>query len=66
MKKYDKAKQTLLKAVELGVTSAYYNLGSLYYQLEDYDNAKKYIKKSAETGNDEARRLYNDLIRLGY
>ena len=72
-KEYDKAEKMYLKALDIAFeystnpSPIYYNLGVLYYHKQDYDNAKKYIKKAADTGvNKEAEKIYKQMIQLGY
>ncbi len=58
-----KAEQHYLKAIALAPNNldAIYNLGSLYEELQDFDNARKYYLTAAKGGFPEA---YNNLARL--
>ena len=62
-KKYDKAKETYLKAAQKGDIRAMNNLGLLYYDLRDYANAKKYIKKAADLGHEKAQKFYREVLQ---
>ena len=64
--KYDKAKIYFLKAIERGYTPAIINLGFLSIKLKDYPNAKKYFKMAADLGNEEAQRIYREMLQNGY
>mgnify|MGYP000863355406 FL=1 len=64
--KYDKAKIYFLKAIERGYTPAIINLGFLSIELKDYPNAKKYFKMAADLGNEEAQRIYREMLQNGY
>ena len=56
-KEYDKAEEYFLKAIELGNTNAFNNLGVLYFNQEKYDKAEKYYLQAIDKGNNDA--LFN-------
>lgn len=53
-KEYDKAEAYYLKAIELGNTNAFNNLGILYYEQEKYDEAETYYLQAIEKGSNDA------------
>lgn len=66
-RKYDKAKNFFLKSIEMGhIELPAFNLGKLFLELKDYPNAKKYYKMAADLGNEEAQRIYREMLQNGY
>jgi len=65
-KKYDKAEQMYLQAIERGNDMSYKNLGLVYYIQNRYPDAKKYFKIGAEKGDQEAAAYYNELLKAGF
>ena len=66
-KNYKEAEENYLIAIETGnIEGPALNLGKLFLELKDYPNAKKYYKMAADLGNEEAQRIYREILQNGY
>ena len=66
-KNYKEAEENYLIAIETGnIEGPALNLGKLFLELKDYPNAKKYYKMAADLGNEEAQRIYREMLQNGY
>ncbi|MDQ1263673.1 MAG: uncharacterized protein QG559_674, partial [Campylobacterota bacterium] len=56
--KFKEATKWLEQNAKDGDVGAYYILAQVYCELEDFKNAKKWAQKSIDSGNKEAKLLY--------
>ena len=66
--KYNKAKEMYLKVprTQKIAPEAYYILGLIYTNENDFSNAKKYLKISSDLGNQNAQKIYREIVQNGY